>query len=207
MPDITQKQRALKIHLKLTALLREINKACLTLDASEENLLILEANTKQLLSQFHALEGEKMREHFTPLLALDDGEGIQPYSPFGGFHNPVSPPINYALKNDTMTGRVTFDINHEGPHDCVHGGVIAGVYDCILASAMIKHGLGGPTVKLDVEYVAPSPLHTELVFEAWLDRVEGKKVYLVGRCFNGDQLVSKASAIFINTLALMKESI
>jgi acyl-coenzyme A thioesterase PaaI-like protein len=205
MEEFTCKQRALKEHIKITSLLRELNKHCLTLDASDLNLAILAESTEQLLKQFHALEGQKMREHFTPLLALDQGEGIQPYSPFGGFHNPISPPIHYAQEGDKMVGKVVFDINHEGPHDCVHGGVIAGVYDCILASAMIKHGLGGPTVKLDIEYVAPSPLLAELRFEAWLDRVEGKKVFLTGQCFNGTQLVSKANAIFINTLALMRK--
>lgn len=185
-------------HLQITQLVRDLNQHCLAINGTEQELDDLIRSTQALTADFAKLSTEKMREHFTPLSHIDRGEGIQPYSPFGGFHNPVSPMIHYAFEGDKVIATCEFGINHEGPHGCVHGGVIAGIYDCILAAAMIRHNLGGPTVKLDVAYRAPTLLNTPLKFEAWLEKLEGRKVHLQGQCFDGETLLSNAQAIFIN---------
>lgn len=185
-------------HLQITQLVRELNHYCLALNGPEDVLDDLIQKTQALTSQFAQISTEKLREHFTPLTHIDRGEGIQPYSPFGGFHNPVSPIIHYSFDGDKVIGICEFGINHEGPQGCVHGGVIAGVYDCILAAAMIRQGLGGPTVKLDITYRAPTLLHSRLRFESWLEKLDGRKVHLHGQCWHGETLLSSAQAIFIN---------
>jgi acyl-coenzyme A thioesterase PaaI-like protein len=198
IPETSLPESTRQKHLEITDLIRQLNYHCTTINTDDSVMDELIAHSKSLLAHFQQYDGEKLREHFTPLGAIDRGEGIQPYSPFGGFHNPVSPPIHYSLQDDKIIGECHFDITHEGPHGCVHGGVIAGVYDCILAAAMINHKMGGPTVKLDITYKAPSLLRKPLRFEGWLDKVVGRKVFLMGRCYQGDALVSSAQAIFIN---------
>ena len=44
---------------------------------------------------------------------------------------------------------------------------------------------------------AQTPLKTELRFRAWLDRVEGRKVYTKGELYAGDLLVAKSHGVFI----------
>jgi acyl-CoA thioesterase FadM len=67
----------------------------------------------------------------------------------------------------------------------------------ILAIANLANGVGGPTASLTVTYKRPTPLHTPLRFEAWTDRIDGRKVWARGRCHAGDELVSESEGLFI----------
>ena len=60
-----------------------------------------------------------------------------PTSPVIGFANPVAPPVEvWAVEGEDgqreIRGRVTFGYPYEGPPTCVHGGVIAELFDELL---------------------------------------------------------------------------
>ena len=64
-----------------------------------------------------------------------------------------------------------------------------------------------------VRYRKPTPLHTELRFEAELVRVEGRKIFTEGRVRAGDLVTAEAEGIFVSVdrermmeLARMRES-
>ena len=62
-----------------------------------------------------------------------------PTSPMIGFANPVAPPVEvWAVEGEDgrreLRGRVTFGYPYEGPPTCVHGGVIAELFDELLGS-------------------------------------------------------------------------
>jgi acyl-CoA thioesterase FadM len=48
-----------------------------------------------------------------------------------------------------------------------------------------------------VKYRSPTPLHRELRFEGTLDRVDGRKIFTSGRCYDGDTLTAEAEGLFI----------
>ena len=54
------------------------------------------------------------------------------------------------------------------------------------------------TGSLRIRYLKPTPLHTELYFEAELVRVEGRKIFTEGRLLAGDVVTATAEAIFIS---------
>ena len=54
------------------------------------------------------------------------------------------------------------------------------------------------TGTLTVRYRRPHPLHTEIQFEAELVRVEGRKIFTVGRSFAQGELRAEAEGIFIS---------
>ena len=56
----------------------------------------------------------------------------------------------------------------------------------------------GMTARLTVSYRAPTPLDTDLRLEGELERVEGRKIFTVGRCFDGDVLTAEAEGLFIS---------
>ena len=58
-------------------------------------------------------------------------------------------------------------------------------------------GNPGFTGTLTIRYRAPTPLHTELLFEAELVRVEGRKTFCEGRVFAGHTLCAEAEGVFI----------
>jgi len=187
-------------HRAVVDQLRQLNELAITLNSDSQALHEIAQITAQLASKFEQHSQHRLREYFTPLKQLHRREGLQPYAPFGGSHNPITPQLHYRIENDTIYAEASFGLTHEGPKGCVHGGMIAGIYDCVLAAAVVHHGYGGPTAQLNTRYIAPTPLQQNICFTAWLDRVEGNKVYVMGECHVGDTLVSSAEALFINNL-------
>ena len=94
-----------------------------------------------------------------------------PTSPMIGFANPISPPVEvWAVHGEDgqreLRGRVTFDYPYEGPPTCVHGGVIAELFDELLGLSNILAGLGAMTGTLTIRYRRPTPLLAPLELAA-----------------------------------------
>lgn len=135
-------------------------------------------------------------KHFRP----DDVNWSAPYSPVVGRCNPLSPPMHMVLREDKAISTVTFGDPYEGPPNCVHGGIVALAWDHVMALANMLINARGPTAWLHVDYKKPTPLYTPLRFEAWIDRLEGKKIFIKGACYANGEVVTEASGLFINTI-------
>lgn len=119
-------------------------------------------------------------------------------SPLLGLANPLAPPITIGKAGDrTAVASVTFGSAYEGPPGSVHGGYVAAAFDEVLGYVQSLGGNPGFTGTLTIRYRAPTPLHTELLFEAELVRVEGRKTFCEGRVHAGHTLCAEAEAIFI----------
>lgn len=122
---------------------------------------------------------------------------ILPWSVISGPYNPIAAPVAMSNDGGKAVGTARFGLAYEGPPDGVHGAVVAGVWDQVLAFACMIHGTPGPTATLTTHYRAVTPLHQELRFEAWVERSEGRRIYARGHCHAGDTLVSEAEGLFI----------
>lgn len=138
--------------------------------------------------------------YHNPVFKPHDASWSAPYSPIAGRYHPSAPPMRMELKGDRAYGYATFTDAFEGPPNCVHGGVVALAWDHVMAISNLLAGTRGPTAWLHVEYRKPTPLHTPLRFEAWIDRIEGKKIFIKGQCLDGDTVLTEASGLFINTV-------
>lgn len=119
-------------------------------------------------------------------------------SPIIGLATPLSAPVvTYQRGDDRVEARATFGVAHEGVPGCVHGGIVAGVFDEVLSFAQPAQGQPGVTASLTIRYLSPTPLHRELVFEAELTRTEGRKIFAKGLCRAGDTITAEAEALFI----------
>ena len=133
-----------------------------------------------------------------------------PYSPVVGALNPISPPVRMwrapvegpVGPTNEIHGEATLGAAFNGPPDCVHGGVIAAVFDELLGSLCVANGLGGFTGTLSVRYRSPTPLDHALTLRAWHDRSEGRKVFARGTLHHGDQLCAEAEGIFVRSAML-----
>ncbi|MEZ4293254.1 MAG: PaaI family thioesterase, partial [Myxococcota bacterium] len=117
-----------------------------------------------------------------------------PFSPIMGGLNPASigVEIHPEPSIDGVACEVVLGEVVEGGTGLVHGGMIAAIYDEVLAAANLVRRVGGPTGRLIVHYRKPTPLHEPLRFEAWVDRLEGRKILTRGRCLAGGELVTEA---------------
>jgi acyl-coenzyme A thioesterase PaaI-like protein len=123
-------------------------------------------------------------------------------SPVIGFANPVAPPVEvWAVEGHEgwreVRGRVTYGYAYEGPPTCVHGGVIAELFDELLGMSNILVGQGAMTGTLTVRYRRPTPILAPLQLVARHTGKEGRKVYAWGGIYNRGELTAEADGIFI----------
>jgi acyl-coenzyme A thioesterase PaaI-like protein len=122
-------------------------------------------------------------------------------SPIVGLSNPLAAPLALEMGEHDgrrqVVGRVRFNAAYEGPPGNVHGGMVAAAWDEVLGMAQSLSGQAGFTGTLTIKYRTPTPLYEDLVFKAWVTRVEGRKIFTTGTCHAGERLTSEAEAIFI----------
>jgi hypothetical protein len=127
----------------------------------------------------------------------EDPHDIFPYDPVLGLYNPLALPIEVEWQPPRALGRARFDTPYEGPPGCVHGAILAAAFDQVINVANILGGAAGPTATLALEYKKPTPLGAPLVFEAWVDAVEGRKVTSCAQVRHGDVVTAEARGLFI----------
>ena len=131
---------------------------------------------------------------------VGDPQEFFPTSPVIGFANPIAPPVVVEAVDGELRGTAFFDYQYEGPPTCVHGGVIAMVFDEMLGAANIMAGSPAMTGTLTIKYRKPTPLRTPLRLEARFVEREGRKVRTYGAIFHGDLLTAEAEGIFIEVV-------
>ncbi len=119
-------------------------------------------------------------------------------SPVIGMANPVAPPLSLRVEGDRVVGTGKFGQAYEGPPGHVHGGWVAAAFDEVLGMAQTLSGRPGMTGTLTVRYRNPTPLHQPLRFEAWIERVEGRKIFARGTLHAGETLCAEAEGIFVS---------
>ena len=122
---------------------------------------------------------------------------ILPWGVISGPYNPLAAPVSMSRDGDKAIGTARFGLAYEGPPGGVHGGVVASVWDQVLAFACMLRGTPGHTATFATHFRAITPLHQELRFEAWVERSDGRRVYAKGRCHAEGTLVSEADGVFI----------
>jgi acyl-coenzyme A thioesterase PaaI-like protein len=122
---------------------------------------------------------------------------LMPFDPVVGRLSPLAPPVEIAWRDGRSQARVVFDAPYEGPPGCVHGGILAAVFDQIFNVANLMAGVAGPTARLELRYRRPTPLRTPVVFEGWIARTEGRRVHTEGRLRHGDEITVHAAGEFV----------
>jgi acyl-coenzyme A thioesterase PaaI-like protein len=143
-------------------------------------------------------QGPSSRSETEPDEAEELGGGHFDLSPLIGHSNPLAPPIHCWAEADHALGKVVFGTPYEGPPGHVHGGYVAAAFDEVLGYAQALTGQPGMTGTLTVKYRRPTPLHTELRFDCWVDRISGRKVFASGTLHDGDTLCAEAEGIFVS---------
>jgi hypothetical protein len=183
---------------RLAGALRKINEALMDMDASEEDL---DRAAERAAAFAEALESTRRGyQHWGFGEASISGMArpmMHDRSPIMGEGNPVAPPLAFTIEGDVVIGTGRFGLQYEGPPGNVHGGFVAAAFDDALGMAQSLTTKAGMTGTLTVRYRKPTPLHTDLRFEARVDRVEGRKIFTSGTLHAGETLCAEAEAIFV----------
>jgi hypothetical protein len=124
--------------------------------------------------------------------AEGDGRVYLDHSHDVGRYNPAFPLYTLDVDGNRASGRVHFPVLYEGPPGLVHGGFLALLFDLAIQHHNCAVGQAGKTTQLDVRYLAPTPLLTELRFD--IDRrSDDRRIESTAQLFRGDVLCATAS--------------
>jgi acyl-coenzyme A thioesterase PaaI-like protein len=87
-------------------------------------------------------------------------------------------------RDQALVGRAWFGPGAAGPPGHAHGGAIAAVLDEAMGAAAWMAGHIVVAVRLETDFRRMLPLGTDTLMEAWVKRVEGRKVWTRGRLFD-----------------------
>lgn len=97
-----------------------------------------------------------------------------------------------------LVGRAWFGPGAEGPPEHAHGGSMAAVLDEAMGAAAWLGGHVVVAVQLDTSFRRMLPIGTDALFEAWVERVEGRKVWTRGRLFDeAGETFAETTALFV----------
>ncbi|MFF2557707.1 PaaI family thioesterase [Nocardia sp. NPDC058058] len=97
-----------------------------------------------------------------------------------------------------VRARITFRTFHLGGNGAAHGGHIALGFDDLLGMTAAVHTRAVTrTAYLHVDYRSITPLNTELAVHGWVERVEGRKVFVRATLHDGERLCAEANGLFL----------
>jgi acyl-coenzyme A thioesterase PaaI-like protein len=186
---------------RLAAAVRRISAAAVGLPVRDAVVSDVVEQLVQIADQLEDEAAGSKRPRFPPDF-LGHPQDFFPTSPIIGFANPIAPPVEvWAAEGEDgrreLRGRVTFDYPYEGPPTCVHGGVIAELFDELMGAANVLANHPAMTGTLTVRYRKPTPLLTPLDLMARFVRSEGRKVFTWAAIYNDGVLTAEAEGLFI----------
>ncbi len=102
------------------------------------------------------------------------------------------------LRDGALVGRVWWGPGAQGPPGHAHGGSMAAVLDEALGSSAWIAGHAVVAVELQTTFRKLLPLGAVYSVEAWVERVEGRKVFTRGRIFDAEGTdYTTATGIFV----------
>lgn len=114
-----------------------------------------------------------------------------------GTANALAPPVAVTVTDDGVRGAFRLGKRYEGAPGLAHGGVLCLVLDHLLGEAAMAREVGGMTVGLDVRFLAPTRLDTDLEVTARVASVDGRKVRLEGAITCDGTPTATATAVFV----------
>ncbi len=186
---------------RLAAAVRRVSAAAVGHPVPRDDLAAAAEQLEKLAADLEAAGGETKAPRIQPD-PLTHPQDFFATSPVIGYANPLAPPVDFwAVEGEgglkELRGRANYGYAYEGPPTCVHGGVIAELFDELLGSVNILVGRGGFTGTLTVRYRRPTPLLADLDLVARSSGTEGRKQFAWGGIYYEGQLTAEAEGIFI----------
>ena len=98
----------------------------------------------------------------------------------------------------TAVASVTLDNRYQGAPGYVHGGIIATLLDEAMSKLNKPLGVMAMTRQMDVSYLRPAPIGTEMRLQSRFMRREGRKLFHEAELLNLEgQVLSRCSGLWI----------
>lgn len=114
--------------------------------------------------------------------------------------NILTMPIGaHKTEDGRMAGWARFARFHLGRNGAVHGGSLGMLFDTVLGltTSVLTGSPRQRTAYLKIDYRHIVPIEKELQFDAGIDKVDGRKIFVSGKLTDGDTLLAEAEALFV----------
>lgn len=114
--------------------------------------------------------------------------------------NVLTVPIGSGKTEDgRIAGWARFARFHLGRNGAVHGWSLGMLFDNVLGltASVLSGNPRQRTAYLKINYRNIVPIEKELQFDAGIDSVDGRKIFVSGRLCDGDTLLAEADALFV----------
>lgn len=111
-------------------------------------------------------------------------------------------PVPMSVRKDDdgrVRGTCRFRRYHLGRNGAAHGGAIGLLFDSVLGTTtvLVTGSRFQRTAYLHLDYRAIVPINKELQLEAWVTRVDGRKIFVSVRLCDGETLCTEGEALFV----------
>lgn len=187
---------------RIVAGLRKVSSKIVRLGGSLDALTSTADQVEALLASLDGVTQARAMESYRFAFDLDRPNDVLPFNPATGEFNPVAPSLKMSVERKKLLIHCEFPNCYESAPDTVQGGMIAAVYDQLLAYAVMVEGLTGPTLSIRVNFLKPTPINEPLRFEAAVDSIDGRKYSVKGSCYRGEEKVTEAEALILGAYEL-----
>lgn len=193
------------VRIRLGAAVRRLGHAAIGHESSLDDMNTAAAELERIAEQLET-DPRRIRDlsHFGKSLQriAEDGEILASHlgRPGSGAGSPHGLDMTVHRDGDRIRARFVFGAADEGPPQRAHGGMVALAFDDALGFVLNMHQIIAYTGRLSISYKAGSPLDTPLVITAWLERREGRKLFIESELREDRpdaELIATCSAIFV----------
>lgn len=114
-----------------------------------------------------------------------------------GGANPMGLGAYLWRDGDDAVMEVSLGKAFEGAPGRAHGGIVAALFDETMGLVLTIHRMLAFTARLEISYLAPTPVNQTIVARARLLERDGRKLTITAQLTAGDEVVAEASALFI----------
>jgi acyl-coenzyme A thioesterase PaaI-like protein len=114
-----------------------------------------------------------------------------------GIDNPANMAMQLEGDGATLRGVARLDHRHEGARGSAHGGAISAMADELLGELTTYLGRSAVTASLTVDFRRPIPLPADLTLHGWVEREEGRKLWVAAEFHLGTDLVAEAHGLWV----------
>ena len=114
-----------------------------------------------------------------------------------GPENPAGIGMRLARDGERVRGSVTLDRRHEGAPGYAHGGAVSTILDDALGMLLLVLRRPAVTARLEVDFRRPAYIGRPFEVEAWVDEVDGRKLWMRAEVREAGELVAAARSLFL----------
>jgi acyl-coenzyme A thioesterase PaaI-like protein len=114
-----------------------------------------------------------------------------------GPENPAGIGMRLARDGERVRGSVTLDRRHEGAPGYAHGGAVSTILDDALGMLLLVLRRPAVTARLEVDFRRPAYIGRPFEVEAWVDEVDGRKLWMRAEMREAGELVAAARSLFL----------